>query len=124
MVIPRPLATLRHDGVVDEVPHLNYYLRLRGAEGHELCTAEAGYGYLLVLVENITLWWICAAGARVVMFGSNDGVDIKLMEFDIPAAEGMGWRYRHPFEEWFNDHARAVVRSGSSICCGIFRMNK
>lgn len=36
---------------------------------------------------------ICEVGARVVVFGSNGGVEVDSMGCDIWAAEGVGQRY-------------------------------
>lgn len=56
MVIPRPLAALRH-GAVIEVIHFDY-LHLGGDDGHQVFAAETGHEYLLVLIEDTSgfLW--------------------------------------------------------------------
>lgn len=50
-VVPRPLVALQHGAVVEGF-HFDY-LHLGVAEGDEFFAAEAGYEYLLVLVEDI-----------------------------------------------------------------------
>lgn len=51
-MVPRLLARLQHEAVVEEVPHFDY-LRSGNAEGGGVAFEETGFVYVLMMAQDV-----------------------------------------------------------------------